>query len=59
MSMKIEGIVYFIGLTFGLWMAKSFWRVVWFPSIVGMIFMLMGMLGYAMMIYSWRQNKTR
>lgn len=57
--MKIEGIMYFIGLAFGLWMAKSFWRVAWFLSIIGMVLMLMGLLGYAMMIHSWHKNRKR
>lgn len=56
--MKVEGIVYFTGLAFGLWMMKSFWGIAWFPSIVGLIFAAMGLTGYIMMLANWHFKKV-
>lgn len=54
--MKLEGIVYFIGLMLGLWMMTSFWRIAWFPSVIGLVFVAMGSIGYAMMLANLYQN---
>lgn len=48
--MKLEGLTYFVGLTLGIWMLKSFYRFALFPSIVGCIFAFLGSFGYMMMI---------
>lgn len=57
--MKIEGIVYFAGLAFGLWMIASFWGIALFPSIVGLIFAAMGLTGYIMMLTNWHSRLTK
>lgn len=56
-NVKVEGIVYFIGLALGTWMIYSFHNTAKLVAVIGGIFAFLGLFGYYMMFYMWRHKK--
>lgn len=54
--MKVEGIIYFIGILIGLILIYNF-NEKSLPFIIGQVFIGMGLFGYVLKLYMWFYRK--
>lgn len=57
--MKVEGLVYFVGITLGIYMIQCFTKFTIFFTFLGSLFITAGCFGYIMKIYFWNQGRKK